>query len=105
MAEMLSKRLKISELPEPLKQFMSEDVITDKALVWLVAKEGQNNDFAVYIGNPDIEYIKPEFKSDYIGFVFIQRTTLAGTLAYGSKVSESLARILFPEFGELEYRV
>lgn len=99
--------IKISELPDCYQKEQLEKLTIEPkiATVFVVAKEGSAGDWACYIGFPDYDNLKPEFKQkpEYIYYCNYVREP-DSVASNGDKLSKEIAIQLFPEFKEKVYR-
>lgn len=82
-----------------LKLYCKHDV-RDNALIPIVAKRGgRGDDFAVYVGLPGKKWQRGDNSPLYHRLV-----NVAGTISYGFKVTERVARYFFPRLSDFSYR-
>lgn len=104
---MHKKQIRIVDLPdgyfkEQLTQLVKEPELTT---VWVVAKEGNNRDWAAYIGFPHLEQLKEKFQGSSNYEYYCTRVHFSEDVASrGDKISEAEARAIFPEMEGIRYR-
>jgi len=84
-----------------LEGLIRDDIYSPEIGVPIVAVVGYNKDFAAYIGFPRPEFLTPDFLRHYGNQA---KHTHEGCAKHGDKISEALARSLFPQLEELTYR-
>jgi hypothetical protein len=101
------KALTVKNLPPGYFKERLTTLVRDPsaATVPIVAITGHVNDFAVYIGWPDVNQLTPEAQQvvDY-AYYAKTRCSFDGAKRYGDKISEREARALFPDLAALSYR-
>jgi len=94
-----NKQVIIADLPPGyFKEQLVKFVIDPKTtLVWVVAVAGDGlRDWSAYIGHPDIELVKDEYRENFEPYKDSYLNTPAGVRRVGDKLSEEEARALFP---------
>lgn len=102
------KEVLIKDLPESYEKEQLSSFCIDPATshVHVVAKRGGYNDWAAYVGWPDLEHLSDENSrhNDCVYYANSQHDP-DDVLAHGDKLSEEVAAQIFPEWAsELVYR-
>lgn len=101
----LAKQIQIYALPNCyLTEKLIRMVKDTEATVWVVASLGGGEDWAVYIGHPNLNVFKEEHQYNMMPYVALGLSSAQGTLDRGDKLPQVAADILFPEFAHLRYR-
>lgn len=100
---MQKKQIKVIDLPEGYYKGQLMQLVSDPeiAVVWVVAKEGFDVDWAAYIGFPTLGQLKPQFQSSSNYQYYCERVHFSQDVAdRGDKLSEQEARQIFPEISK-----
>jgi hypothetical protein len=99
------KEVQIKDLPEGYYRGQLEQLVQNQhTKVVVVAKEGYNNDWAAYIGWPQLHELKPQYQASGNYEYYCERVHRPQDVAdRGDKFPENEARELFPDI-KLRYR-
>ena len=100
------KMVAVADLPDGyFKEKLSEYVKdANRAMVCVVAKEGNIGDWACYIGWPKYHELKDQFQTENNLYYCTKQHYVKGVKSYGDKVSQKEAEQLFPEWSNRIYR-
>ena len=83
-----------------LRSFCGEGVQCERIVIPVVATIGIEDRFAAYIGFPEPKYLKME----HLAYSSQGKHTFDGCKRFGNKISAILAKDLFPQLKDREYR-
>lgn len=101
-----TKMVAVSDLPDGyFKERLTELARDTSVIVYVVAKAGSIGDWAAYIGFPEIEDMKDQYKDDYHYYYYCTNVHHPqGVLDHGDKLDRSMAIQLFPNWKDMRYR-
>lgn len=101
----VAKKVRICDLADGwFREKLTMMTIDQQQPVWVCGKPGSSDDWAAYIGHPDLSNVREDFREELSKYLYARLTTPDGVISRGDKLFEEEARPLFPEYDHLRYR-